>query len=58
MSFNGFMIFEKNLRKVMDSKTFKEGNTTDKLKLGYTLLNSQYGNNWFGASKELNRRLK
>jgi len=43
MSLNGLVQFDKNLRKIMDSDQWKNGDFSDKANLGYRLLNSKYG---------------
>lgn len=51
MSFAGFVVFEKNVRIVMESKAFKEGAFSVKAELGYRLFRSRYGT--IGCPKEL-----
>jgi hypothetical protein len=53
MSLAGLTTFEKNLRTLMDSEGFREGDDHTKLTLGYRLLNSAYGLNLFGKTKPL-----
>lgn len=49
MSFNGIVVFEKNLRKLMSSDAFKKADSAQQLNLGYRLLKSKYGlGAWFG----------
>lgn len=56
MSLAGLHTFVENLNKVMDSKKFKESNETEKMKLGYRLLNSKYGLGTFGGVKKLKEK--
>ncbi len=41
MSFNGAKLFEQNLRKLMNSKTFKDGSVKQQLDLSYRLINTK-----------------
>ena len=55
MSFAGFEIFEKNLRRVMETKAFKEGDFATQCELGHRLLNSKYGLGVIGVVSRLSK---
>jgi hypothetical protein len=48
MSFAGLHTFNQNLKKIIESKTFQDGDESTKVDLVCRLLNSKYGLGFFG----------
>lgn len=53
MSFNGALIFKRNLEKLMASDAFKKADDAERLQLGGMLLRSKYGVYALSAPKPL-----
>lgn len=53
MSLGGLGIFERNLKKVMETETFKKADLGGRGEIGYRLLNSGFGIGLAGSVDEL-----
>jgi len=52
MSFNGILVYERNLRRLMDSEAFKNSDEEKRLDLAYRLYKSKFGlGAWFGFGR-------